>query len=83
MLDFRPKRADRARPDGKLLSVPIDLIVPNPSQPRKQFTTGALEELAASITEYGLMQPIVVRWTGKNYELIAGNAAGVPVRWPV
>lgn len=73
MLDFLQQRADRARPEGRLLSLPIELVVPNPSQPRKQFAPGSLEELAASITEYGLMQPVVVRWNGKQYELIAGE----------
>lgn len=73
MLDFVQQRAERARPEGRLLSLPIELVVPNPAQPRKQFAPGTLEELAASITEYGLMQPVVVRWNGKQYELIAGE----------
>jgi ParB family chromosome partitioning protein len=52
----------------------IDLIRPNPYQPRKQFTKGALEELCESITQYGVIQPINVRKISSNhYELVAGE----------
>jgi len=52
----------------------IDLIRPNPYQPRKQFTKGALEELCESITQYGVLQPINVRKISSNhYELVAGE----------
>ena len=57
----------------KIKYININKIRPNPYQPRKSFDKGALEELASSIQEHGLMQPITVRAVGDNYELIAGE----------
>lgn len=57
----------------KVLSLDIDLIIPNPNQPRKHFDTEKLQELAASITENGVIQPVVVMKSGKDYQLIAGE----------
>lgn len=53
--------------------IKLDKIRPNPYQPRKHFEPGALEELASSILEHGLMQPITVRAIGDTYELVAGE----------
>ena len=54
--------------------VPVDSITPNPRQPRRTFDDDALDELAASITEVGLLQPVVVRSLGgSRYELIMGE----------
>ena len=54
--------------------LPIDHIEPNPQQPRLAFDDTALEELAASIVEVGVLQPVVVRSVDENrYELIAGE----------
>jgi ParB family transcriptional regulator, chromosome partitioning protein len=54
--------------------VPIDAIAPNPRQPRLTFDEDALEELAASIAEVGLLQPVVVRKLGPaRYELVMGE----------
>ena len=54
--------------------VNINLIVPNPYQPRKHFDKDLLEELSASIKENGIIQPLIVRKKGANdYELIAGE----------
>ncbi|MER5317826.1 ParB/RepB/Spo0J family partition protein [Streptosporangium roseum] len=56
------------------LEIPIERIERNPRQPRTVFDGEALKELADSITEVGLLQPIVVRATGKDsYELIMGE----------
>ncbi|GAA4224461.1 ParB family chromosome partitioning protein [Streptosporangium album] len=56
------------------LEIPIEKIEPNPRQPRDIFDDDALKELATSITEVGLLQPIVVRAVGKDsYELIMGE----------
>lgn len=52
---------------------PIEEIKPNRSQPRKTFTTDKLEELAASIREKGVIQPLVVIRKGNHYEIIAGE----------
>ena len=54
--------------------VAVGSITPNPRQPRLAFDEDALEELAASITEVGLLQPVVVRKLGGgNYELVMGE----------
>lgn len=58
----------------KIENIPVQMIKPNPYQPRKTFSQQSLEELAQSIKEFGLIQPITVRKTGVNgYELIAGE----------
>ena len=54
-------------------SCPIEEIRPLRVQPRKTFTIGKLEELAASIREKGIIQPLVVRKKADHYELIAGE----------
>lgn len=55
-------------------NIPVDRIAPNPYQPRKEFCKSALEELSASIRQYGVLQPINVRNIGDNfYELISGE----------
>lgn len=54
-------------------SCPIEEIKPNKHQPRKTFANDKLEELAASIREKGIIQPLVVRKRGTHYELIAGE----------
>ncbi len=59
--------------DLKIEHVAIDRVIPNPYQPRKVFSDAALQELADSILEHGLMQPITVRMIGNSYELIAGE----------
>ena len=54
--------------------IAVGSITPNPRQPRQSFDEDALEELAASITEVGLLQPVVVRKIGDgNYELVMGE----------
>lgn len=54
-------------------NVNIDLIIPNRFQPRLSFDEKALKELASSIKEHGIIQPIVVRRLGDKYEIIAGE----------
>tara|TARA_R110001583_G_scaffold195554_1_gene376086 strand:+ start:18569 stop:19474 length:906 start_codon:yes stop_codon:yes gene_type:complete len=51
----------------------LDLIDPNPYQPRKTFPSDELESLACSIAEAGLLQPVTVRAVGERYQLIAGE----------
>ncbi|WP_353893285.1 ParB/RepB/Spo0J family partition protein [Proteinivorax hydrogeniformans] len=53
--------------------IPINKIRPNPNQPRKIFSNEALEELAQSIEQHGIVQPIVVRAIDGGYELVAGE----------
>jgi ParB family chromosome partitioning protein len=56
-----------------LLEVPANAISPNPKQPRSRFDDATLAELAASIREVGILQPIVVRRTGQGYEVVTGE----------
>ncbi len=59
---------------GQPLNVDIDLLIPNSQQPRLRFQPEALEELAASIRENGILQPIVVRRSDEGrFEIIAGE----------
>jgi ParB family chromosome partitioning protein len=53
--------------------IPLTHIHPCPFQPRKEFTQDALQELADSIREQGIIQPLIVRQQGAGYELIAGE----------
>lgn len=60
--------------DVQVLQVPLSRIVPNPYQPRKEFESEALSELADSIRQYGVLQPLLVApGEGGNYILIAGE----------
>lgn len=54
-------------------TLPLDMIVRNPNQPRKQFDAVALDELAASIQRSGLIEPLIVRPVGDTYVLVAGE----------
>ncbi len=56
-----------------LQQVPIDLIVPNPFQPRSTFPEDAIRELADSIRSSGLLQPILVRRVDGKYQVVAGE----------
>ena len=58
---------------GRVVCAPARSIRPNPAQPRKIFNEDALEELAQSIRQHGVLQPLSVRRVGTNYELIAGE----------
>ena len=53
--------------------LPIDRVFPNVNQPRKLFDRQALEELAQSIRENGVLQPILVRQIGNNYQIVSGE----------
>lgn len=53
--------------------IPINDIRPNPQQPRRRFDSESLQELAASIAAYGILQPLIVRQQGAVYELVAGE----------
>jgi ParB family transcriptional regulator, chromosome partitioning protein len=57
-----------------LANVPIEQISPNPYQPRRTFNDASIEDLARSVREHGIIQPLVVTRTGDNkYRLIAGE----------
>ena len=60
--------------ENDLREVPVELISPNPKQPRGRFDQGALTELAGSLAERGVLQPVLLRpKVGGTYELIAGE----------
>ena len=58
---------------GGAVDIDINKISPNPEQPRRFFEETALEELAASIKEYGVIQPLILKKAGDYYEIIAGE----------
>ena len=62
-----------AAPEPPASEIDIDLIDPNPDQPRLVFDPARLEELATSIRENGVLQPILVRPLGTRYQLVAGE----------
>lgn len=59
--------------ESQILNIPIEDIIPNRFQPRLNFDENGLEELAASIKEHGIIQPLVLRPLGDKYEIIAGE----------
>lgn len=54
-------------------TVAIERILPNPNQPRKNFESNSLDDLVASIKEKGVLQPLIVRTVGNNFEIVAGE----------
>ena len=62
-----------ARTPTAVRDIPLEKIVPNPSQPRMTWHEDTLAELGASIREHGVLQPILVRPAGEEYEIIAGE----------
>ena len=64
---------DESVQTNPIFHVPLKLVSPNPHQPRQKFDEKSLKELAESIREKGIIQPITVRTRDKGYELIAGE----------
>jgi len=58
---------------NKIVMIKPSLILPNPSQPRQYFDEKSIRELADSISQYGIIQPLSIRQNGSCYELIAGE----------
>ena len=59
--------------EEKVVKLNIDLLLSNPYQPRKKFDENSIKELALSIREYGILNPILVRPKNDKYEIIAGE----------
>ncbi len=59
--------------DDKVVEIPLTQLRPNPYQPRKTFNEESIQELASSIREHGVIQPIIVRSVIKGFEIIAGE----------
>ncbi|KAB2953963.1 ParB/RepB/Spo0J family partition protein [Heliorestis acidaminivorans] len=69
-----PTIMDQEQEKDDVTEIYLDQIDPNPDQPRKHFENNAIEELAASIEEHGLIQPLVVRPTNKGrYQIVVGE----------
>ena len=74
-LDFETfeKTIVDSTPENEIKLIPVDEIRSNPYQPRIHFDQDALEELAESIKEHGVLEPIIVKKSIKGYELVAGE----------
>ena len=70
--EFDPTRREDAKV-SKLVELPLDEIVRDEDQPRKQFSQESLQELADSIREHGVLQPLVVTKKGGKYQIVAGE----------
>ena len=68
-----PKELEEGEHSEKIVFLKMDQVQPNPYQPRKEFDPQSLEELTQSIREKGIIQPVLVRRKGDNFELIAGE----------
>ncbi|MBQ7980918.1 MAG: ParB/RepB/Spo0J family partition protein, partial [Oscillospiraceae bacterium] len=64
---------DNAGETSGVQTLRVSDIEPNRKQPRQTFDDAAIAELADSIRQHGLIQPIVVRFTGTNYQIVAGE----------
>ena len=73
MEEIKASKNEKKKNDEAVLELDLDMIEPNRKQPRKYFDETALEELAASLKAYGMIQPIVVKKNGEYYEIIAGE----------
>ena len=73
MEDIKTSKPAKKKTEEAVLELELDMIEPNRKQPRKYFDETALEELAASLKAYGMIQPIVVKKNGDYYEIIAGE----------
>ena len=71
--NFEKEIVDEGKNTGGITEIPLDEIRSNPYQPRVIFDSEALEELANSIKEHGIIQPIIVKKGIKGYELVAGE----------
>lgn len=68
-----PQMKDETPRAGGVDTVPVDRILPNPYQPRQRFSPEELEELAGSIKSHGVLQPVLVRRKGEQFELVTGE----------
>ena len=64
---------DTAKKNNEIIEIDLKELRPNPYQPRKVFDEEALNELASSIKEHGVFQPIIVKKTIKGYDIVAGE----------
>lgn len=70
--EINSEKADEIKAQG-IEFIDINNIKPNENQPRKSFDDEKLQELANSIKEHGLIQPVILRQAEKGYEIVAGE----------
>lgn len=77
--------AEAGKASGPVTTLPLSALTPGQGQPRREFDAAKLEQLTASVRERGILQPILVRPVGQQYEIVAGErrwraatAAGLP-----
>ena len=70
---IKTEKKEEKDSEGSIVYIDINDIKPNSNQPRKTFDEEKLHELAASIEEHGLIQPVVLRKIKKGYEIVAGE----------
>ena len=68
-----PRPAAKEPPASGVTEIPVDAIVPNPYQPRKQFAQAEIDELAGSIRTHGVLQPLVLREVEEGYQCVVGE----------
>jgi len=68
-----PQRESAPPPAPGMLELALDQIAPNPYQPRKTFNEASIDELARSVKQHGIVQPLVVTRAGDKFKLIAGE----------
>ena len=71
--DFENRVIEDAKTNDSIVEISLSDLRPNPYQPRKNFDEESLNELASSIKEHGVFQPIIVKKSIKGYEIIAGE----------
>ena len=74
-VDFESFEQDiiNSTPKKEIIEIPVDEIRSNPYQPRLHFDEAGLQELAESIKQVGVLEPIIVKKSIKGYELVAGE----------
>jgi ParB family chromosome partitioning protein len=73
MAEVATAQSDTSETRARDQRLPVEKLVPNPDQPRRHFDDTALAELAASIKEKGVIQPLIVRAKGEMFEIVAGE----------
>jgi ParB family transcriptional regulator, chromosome partitioning protein len=68
-----PSASQESQTSGEVTELAVDMIAPNPEQPRTDISEEGIAELADSIKKVGLLQPIIVRAHGEGYQIIAGE----------
>ena len=73
MVGISSKSTENVEKEAEVHSIGVNSIVPNPNQPRKEFSEDSIIKLADSIRQYGIIQPITVRKNGEIYEIVSGE----------